>query len=218
MHDWVLVIPNLIVLIFSVIVHECAHGLVALWRGDTTARDAGRLTLNPLPHIDPMGSIILPGLLLLLRTGFLFGYAKPVPVRFDHLHHPRRDGALVGVVGPCSNLLLALTAALVLRILLTVVPGQFGPFAYGIGQMSVLFVKTNIWLAVFNLMPIPPADGSRVVEWLLPPRLSEAYGSIGRYGMILILVLSFTRMLGPLLSAPYLAVLAVMERVAGIPL
>ena len=218
MHNWMLVIPNLIVLIFSVIIHECAHGVVALWRGDTTARDAGRLTLNPAPHIDPMGSIILPGMMLLLGTGFLFGWAKPVPVRFGNLKEPRRDGALVGAVGPLSNLVLALLAALVLRALVLLVTGSLGAFAFGAAQMMVLFVHVNIGLALFNLLPIPPADGSHIVEWLLPLRLSEAYSSIGRYGMIILLLLVATGKLGPLLTGPYLAVLGAMERVAGVPL
>ncbi len=171
-----------------------------------------------MPHVDPIGSIILPGALMLLRTGFLFGYAKPVPVRFDRLRNPRRDGALVGVAGPASNLLLALVAALVLRAVATSAHGPLDAWAVAVARMAYLFVTTNVWLALFNLLPIPPADGSRVVEWILPPRLSEAYSSIGRYGMVLMLVLASTRMIGPLLSAPYGAALGVLERVAGIPL
>ncbi len=218
MQNWMLVIPSLIVLVFSVIIHECAHGVVALWRGDTTARDAGRLTLNPVPHIDPMGSIILPGIMLLLHTGFLFGWAKPVPVRFDHLHEPRRDGALVGVVGPLSNVVLALIAALVLRGLLAAVPGTLGLFAVATAQMMVLFVHVNVALAIFNMLPIPPADGSRIVEWLLPPRVSVAYASFGRYGLLVLLLLVATGKLTPLLMGPYRALLGLLERVAGIPL
>jgi Zn-dependent protease len=176
---------SLPILVFSVIVHECAHGVVALWRGDPTARMAGRLTLNPIPHIDPIGSVILPGLLLLQGSGWLFGWAKPVPVDHRYLHDPESDSIKVAVAGPLSNLLLATLFAAALSLSWNV----FHWYHPAIQLICEWGIKINVVLAIFNLLPIPPLDGHWVVLRYLPPRVAEAYQRIGFLGIVLILVL-----------------------------
>jgi Zn-dependent protease len=214
-----LALSYIVVLIFSVIVHECSHGIVALALGDTTARDAGRLTLNPLPHVDPIGSILLPGILFLLRTGFMFGYAKPVPVRFDQLRYPRGGGALVGVAGPASNLLLALIAALSVRTVLIGAEASVGRMQLAAVQFLSLAIQVNVGLALFNMLPVPPADGSRLVEWLLPESLASGYRALGRYGMVIMLILvSSPGVLRAILLGPFHMLLTALSQVAGVRL
>jgi len=167
------------VLFPSVILHEVSHGALALVFGDQTAKRAGRLTLNPLPHIDPLGTIILPALLL-LTTGTAFGWAKPVPINPDRMRHPRNQTVLVSLVGPAVNIVIAVVAALVIR-------------AFQIPSDSlvirILFVTglVNVVLAAFNLIPIPPLDGSAVVERALPERMWPGYLRIRQYSMFLLL-------------------------------
>lgn len=168
------------VLLFSVIVHECAHGLTALWCGDPTAKEAGRLTLNPLKHIDPFGTIILPFLLRLLGF-FPIGWAKAVPVNFSRLRHPKRDMLWVGLSGPAVNIVLALSAALVHT--------SWPQAPLGAQRFIILVVVVNLFLALFNLTPIPPLDGSRVVFSLLPDRIAYQYAKLERFGIIIVLVL-----------------------------
>jgi len=173
------------VLLFSVIVHECAHGLTALWCGDPTAKEAGRLTLNPLKHIDPFGTVILPGLLILMRhlgaPVFPVGYAKAVPVNFSRLRHPKRDMLWVELSGPAVNIVLAISAALV--------RGSWTGAPPGARRFLALAAAVNLFLAVFNLTPIPPLDGSRVVFSLLPDRIAYQYAKLERFGIIIVLVL-----------------------------
>jgi Zn-dependent protease len=169
----------LAVLIPSVILHEVSHGVVALWFGDDTAKKAGRLTLNPLKHVDPFGTIVLP-VLLVLTTGRPFGYAKPVPVNVRRLRNPRNDSLLVSLAGPVTNLLLVAVATVVLR---TVdVRGNWG-------RSVVLLGVSNVVLAVFNLLPLPPLDGSAVVERLLPHQWWPGWLKFRQYSMGLLLVL-----------------------------
>lgn len=184
--------------IISLGVHEAAHGWVAYKRGDPTARDLGRVTLNPLVHIDPFLTIILP-LLLVFTTGFIFGGAKPVPVAFHNLRRPYRDMALVALAGPLSNLLIATILALFFKLLLGTFgvwkPGDLGP------DILVAAIGFNLLLAAFNLIPIPPLDGSRVMAWLLPPDVRRSYVQLERIGMFLIfglLILGVLR--GPILQ------------------
>jgi Zn-dependent protease len=180
-------IPRIIILVFSIVFHEVAHGWVALQRGDTTARDAGRLTLNPLPHIDIFGTILFPLFLILTRAGFLFGWAKPVPVNPLRLRETKKDMAIVGASGPASNLLLAVAAGILFRILI----GSLGP-AHALTQAVFFAVLINLVLAVFNLIPIPPLDGSKIVMGMLPDELAIQYSRLGRFGFLIIFVLFFS--------------------------
>lgn len=181
MSESILIIFQLIILIFSVIVHEVMHGLVAYWLGDTTAKDAGRLTLNPIPHIDPFGSILFPlGLYVLSAGTFVLGWARPVPYNPMNLKNPRRGGGLIAFSGPASNFAIAVIAALLLRT----------PFAGTVIQPILLQITIviNLGLMVFNLVPVPPLDGSKVLFSLLPQRFSRFEHLAERYGWWLIIV------------------------------
>jgi Zn-dependent protease len=189
-------LPLLPILLFSVIIHEISHGWMALRLGDPTARDLGRLTLNPIPHIDPIGSILVPAISLLSAGTVFIAWAKPVPVNPMYFRNVRRDDILVSIVGPISNLILALACAL----LYVVVESSLGPvntMSDGAGRETVLFllkmfsfgISMNIFLAVFNLLPVPPLDGSHVVASLLPPEAGERYRRVGFAGIFIILVL-----------------------------
>jgi Zn-dependent protease len=177
-------IPQLLILFFSIIFHEVAHGMVALWRGDTTARDSGRLTLNPLPHVDPIGSILLPLMLVLTRSPVLFGWAKPVPINPWRFRKMKKDLALVGASGPASNILLAVVFSIFFKI--AVAAGDNTGF---VPKVLAYGVVINLVLAFFNLIPIPPLDGSRILIGFLPDRLADQYVKIERYGFILVFVL-----------------------------
>lgn len=173
------------VLIPSVILHEIAHGVVALHFGDDTARQAGRLTLNPVPHIDPFGSVILPALLAVTSAGVL-GWAKPVPVDRSRLRRPRDHGLIVSLAGPATNIVLAVAAALALRLTAGgATPGL--PGGSLLTRVLVLAGLVNVVLAAFNLLPVPPLDGSAVVERLLPRRWLPRWRRLRRYSMVLVL-------------------------------
>ena len=176
-------------LLFSVIVHECAHGLVAEWWGDPTARMLGRLTLNPLPHIDPFGSIIVPGLLLLTGSGVLFGWAKPVPITLENFRDRKLGDITVSLAGPASNVLLALALAALLAVVGLVVGA--GGLPDGLVTMFRYGILLNFVLALFNLIPIPPLDGSHVVANLLPGPMAYTYRSVGQVGLLILMALMF---------------------------
>lgn len=178
-------IIGLVILIYSAILHEVAHGFVAERLGDPTARLLGRLTLNPRPHIDPMMSIALPLILILSGSPIIFGAAKPVPVDPFNLKEGRKDMALVSLAGPLTNILLAIAAAIIFKIL-DVVPVVFPSI---VGLVLFLTVKYNLLLAIFNLIPIPPLDGSKVFSMILPDREAAAYLSLGSMGMFIIFFL-----------------------------
>ncbi len=172
-------ISIIMILLFSVIAHECAHGLVALRCGDPTAKDAGRLTWNPLSHIDLFGTIVLPVVLRMLGF-FPIGWAKPVPVDFNRLRSPKRDMLWVGLAGPATNVVLVAFAFLIFQV------------AGGVSvvrQFTTMVVVVNLFLAFFNLIPIPPLDGSRLVFSLLPNSLAYQYAKVERFGIIVVLVL-----------------------------
>jgi len=179
-------------ILIAVVLHELAHGYVAYCLGDPTAARAGRLTLNPLAHIDPFGTVILPLILLFTGAPFLFGYAKPVPVNFFNLHKPRRDMVLVALAGPLTNLLLAGIAAVVLKFVIAsavlkgVVPHTNTML---ILQMLHTCLLINVSLAVFNMLPVPPLDGGRVATGLLPRTPALALARLEPYGMLIILLL-----------------------------
>jgi Zn-dependent protease len=172
------IIFQVIVLIYSAIIHEYMHGWMADRQGDTTAKDLGRLTMNPIPHIDPIGSLFLPLLLIATNSPFVFGWAKPVPYNPYNLRDQRFGGAKVAIAGPLANLAVALAFGLLLRFL----PGVSGEM---VGYFQII-VFINVLLMIFNLMPIPPLDGSKVIMPFLPVRWQEYYSRLEPYGMILV--------------------------------
>lgn len=176
-------IISLLILIPSVILHEVAHGFVADRLGDPTARLLGRLTLNPIPHIDPVMSILLPLLLIFSGSPIIFGAAKPVPVDQFNLRDGRRDMALVSLAGPLTNFLIAAIFALIFKLLS---PVATDPFMLAI---IMLIIKMNLLLGIFNLLPIPPLDGSKAFSLVLPEDMAKTYLSIGSIGMFIIFFL-----------------------------
>ncbi|MBU2733521.1 MULTISPECIES: site-2 protease family protein [Acidithiobacillus] len=189
--------------LFAITVHEVAHGWVAWKRGDPTAMLMGRLTLNPIKHIDPFGTILLPGILLLFHSPFLFGYAKPVPVNFGGLKDPKRDMVLVAIAGPAANLLMAFLWTLVLW-LGGHLPGALAYLDEPMQLMGKAGILINVILIIFNLIPIPPLDGGRVAVGLLPPSASIALSRIEPYGFIILIVLLFTGVLWSVLGPLFL--------------
>ncbi|MEJ2245511.1 MAG: site-2 protease family protein [Acidobacteriota bacterium] len=177
---------KIVALVFSIIMHEVAHGYVAYRLGDPTARDAKRLTLNPLPHIDLMGSILLPLFLILIHSPVLLGWAKPVPFNPRYFRDVKKGVMLVGLAGPGSNLILAAIAGVILRIL---------PFEGVIATFLAYICVINVILAVFNLIPIPPLDGSRVVIGFLPSHMVSGYLRLERYGFLIIFGLLYLGLL-----------------------
>lgn len=185
-----MVVIRVLVLVFSVVVHEVAHGWAALRLGDTTARDEGRLTLNPLPHVDPVGSIIVP-LLLSLTGSIMLGWAKPVPVHPWRLRNPWNDYPKVAAAGPASNLVLALFAAVLLGAT-AALADRLAPdhalqaFLEFLKLVWTAGVLVNVLLAVFNLIPLPPLDGSWILTRFLPGNLREGYERLRSYGMLVV--------------------------------
>jgi Zn-dependent protease len=192
--------------IFAITVHEAAHGFAARYFGDPTADRAGRITLNPLKHIDPIGTILLPALTLLVG-GILFGWAKPVPVDFSRLRHPKRDMLWVAAAGPASNFVMALFWASMIKLAVTV-PSIYSEPLSLMGQAGVMI---NVVLMVLNLLPLPPLDGGRIAVSLLPNRLAYQYAQIERYGFIILLVLLATGVLATVMEPFINALITLIE-------
>ncbi|HEX2150844.1 MAG TPA: site-2 protease family protein [Stellaceae bacterium] len=207
--------------IFAITFHEAAHGFVARHLGDDTAWREGRVTFNPLRHIDPFGTVVLPALLF-VTSGFLFGYAKPVPVNFARLNHPRRDSVLVALAGPGTNVLLAIASALAFYAL-TMTPAGISEW---LGRNLVNSLQINAVLCVFNMLPLPPLDGGRVAVGILPDFLARPLARVEPYGMLILLmlfVLSFAaarggygiNLLGWLIGIPAQALIGFVLTITG---
>jgi len=194
--DPLIIIFFVIILIFSVIIHEISHGYVALWLGDHTARLAGRLTLNPIKHIDPVGSLLVP-LVLSVLGGPVFGWAKPVPYNPYNLRDPKKASGIIAVAGPVSNLVLAVIFAMFVRIMAGT--GLF--LSAPLFLFFNLIIQVNIALAIFNLIPIPPLDGSGVLFSLLPAGSEGVIRFLRQYGFLILLLLIFSGLsfLGPMI-------------------
>lgn len=206
----------LVPLMAAVVLHEYAHGQVAYFFGDPTAKSLGRLTLNPLPHIDMYGSIIVPLILFLIPGGFIFGWAKPVPIDVRKLHNPKRDMALVAIAGPLMNLCLAIISGLLLALFLYIDPtlqenwppqpgveprgDLLGMILVPLTAMALFSMLINIVLFAFNLLPLPPLDGSRVLLSVLPPKPAMALNRLERHGLLVVMGLIMINSYIPILS------------------
>ncbi len=176
------ILIGIVTLLFSLVFHEVSHGYIAYRLGDPTARNAERLTMNPLAHIDPLGTVILPILLAISQSPFFFGWAKPVPFDPSYFKDQRKGIMLVGAAGPASNIFLAVVAIVVFRLFAHRMPDPFILFFY-------FLCMTNMFLAAFNLIPIPPLDGSRIAAWFMPQHILRKYMKLERFGMLLIILL-----------------------------
>ncbi len=205
--------------LFALTVHEFAHAFVAYRLGDHTASLQGRLTINPIPHMDPVGTVLVPILQMLVPGAPLIGWAKPVPVNPYNFRHPRKDNLLVSLAGPLSNFLLAILLALVIRLLLFY-PGIGATLANPVLKPFYLMVQQGISisliLCVFNLLPIHPLDGSHVLEAFLNPRQALAYNRLAPYGFLILLVLLVTGVLGRLLTPPFSLLSLLLQGVMGV--
>jgi Zn-dependent protease len=202
--------------VLAITVHEVAHGWVAKKYGDNTAFMLGRLTLNPIKHIDLVGTIIIPGLLLIAGTGFIFGWAKPVPVDPRNFKNPRADMAMVALAGPVSNLLMAIGWALIARVGMTIGASTEAislPLIYS----GIAGIAINLVLALINLLPIPPLDGSRILTGILPSQLAWKYNQLERYGFIILLILLWSNFLSTILAYPMFYAQKFFFVIAGLP-
>ncbi len=189
------IVIQVVVLLFAVSFHESAHGFVAMKCGDNTARDLGRITMNPLKHLDPIGSLLFPALLAFSGLP-VFGWARPVPVSLRGVRHPRRANLLVSAAGPLSNLLLAVVFGAAFALVRNVEITSKSSPAYALSMVFALSVLVNVSLAIFNLLPIPPLDGFGVVESLAPAAAVPALIFLRRFGFLILLVMMFTGVLG----------------------
>ncbi len=169
--------------VLAITLHEAAHGYAALQKGDATAKVMGRLSLNPIRHVDPMGTFVLPGVLIFVGSPFVFGYAKPVPVDFQNLRNPRLDMVYVALAGPATNIVLAFMSAGLLHVL-DVLPLDWVPM---VSKMLIFSLNINVLLAIFNMLPIPPLDGGRVAVGLLPDALARPLARLERWGFVIVM-------------------------------
>ena len=199
---------------FAITLHEAAHGYAARHFGDLTAYQAGRISLNPLRHIDPIGTVVLPGALLLLGAGFVFGWAKPVPVDFSRLRNPKRDMLWVAGAGPASNLLMAFGWALLLKAA-WMMPDN--AYTLPLSEMSKIGISWNVSLLVLNLLPLPPLDGGRIVVSLLPHRAAWRFAQLEPWGFPILLLLLFTDVLGMVMKPLAWLVLSLIGLIFQLP-
>jgi Zn-dependent protease len=195
-------------MIFAITVHEAAHGYVARYFGDMTAHSLGRISLNPIRHIDPIGTIIVPSITMLIG-GIFFGWAKPVPVNFMKLRHPKRDMLWVAAAGPGANLVMALLWAMVIKFSIAM-PQDF---ALPLALMGAAGILTNTVLMVLNLIPLPPLDGGRIAISLLPHDISVKYAQIERYGFIILIILLITHILDKIMWPFVMATLHIIQKI-----
>ena len=194
------IVISAIPILLAITVHEASHGYAAKYFGDLTAERLGRITLNPLKHIDPIGTILLPALTLLLG-GVLFGWAKPVPVNFGNLRNPKKDMLWVAAAGPASNFMMAIAWGMLLGFVKRGLDaGEFPAAAYLFIDMAYVGITINIVLMVLNLLPMPPLDGGRIAVSLLPNNLAIQLSRVEQYGFIILIALMFTGILGKILS------------------
>ena len=186
---------SIIPVLLAITVHEAAHGYAAKHFGDKTAYFLGRITLNPIKHIDPVGTVVIPGMLLLLSAPFLFGWAKPVPVDFSNLNNPKKDMMWVALAGPASNLAMAIIWAIVLGLFKSS-GASYALFIIGMAQVGIMI---NLVLMLLNLLPIPPLDGGRMAVSLLPSPWSYKLASLERYGMFILIFLIVSGLLSAIL-------------------
>lgn len=206
MHDILTLLPFFIFLVFAAIIHECAHGLAAYKLGDPTAKRMGRLTLNPVPHIDLRMTVIVPIVILILSGGrMIFGGAKPVPINYTNLHYPRRDIPLISLAGPGSNFLMAIAVGLIMRLF---------TIPHLMEELLVLFIFVNVLLGTFNMIPIPPLDGSKILSFFLPDKAMYHFFRLERYGFIILIVLIFFT---PLFRLLFYVIRWLTSMISGIP-
>lgn len=200
-------------LIFAITLHEAAHGYVAKHYGDLTAYAQGRVTLNPLRHIDPIGTVILPLLLLAVSSPYLFGWAKPVPVNFGNLRHPKRDMFWVAAAGPGANLLMAFLWALVFKLGLAMPESDYAEPMLLMGKAGIF---VNVILLVINLLPLPPLDGGRIAVSLLPHRIAYRFSQIEPYGFMILLILMFTGVLVKVIGPFIMITISIVAWIVGL--
>ncbi len=184
--------------LFAITIHEVAHGWVANKLGDSTAKMLGRLTLNPFKHIDPIGTVVVPLAMVLLQTGFVFGWAKPVPVNMRNLNSPRKDMAIVAAAGPISNLIMAVFWVFIFKLGSSVISDP--NIAKGIMAMGQAGIIINLILFIFNLLPIPPLDGSKVLSGIVPPSVSAIMDKIEPYGLFIVIGLLYFGVLNAIIT------------------
>ena len=210
--DWLeTAVLAVVPVVLAIVLHEASHGYVARIFGDQTAWMLGRVTLNPLKHIDPIGTVAVPGILLLTGAPFLFGWAKPVPVNFGNLRHPKRDMIWVAGAGPMANFVMAILWAFIAQA-----AAPSGPLASdGLYQMAQIGISINLVLMVLNLLPIPPLDGVRIAVGLLPGRAASALARVEPYGFMVILVLLVTGLLSDLMRPFVSAAASLLYAIVG---